>query len=537
VKPTGSVLLSILSSLSLLCAPCSFADQPGNGAPIAPGAKTVPADVPHALVASLGALSDETQAKLGFRCMTDEKQGVIINDVIPATPAAFSGLRVGDRVIESRLDSDVLSLTLDRDGQPVNLKIDPNFKPSVASDEDAQTQAPQGAPTSPFSLNAAQTKPVELNAQTSKPVELSAQETKPFSLNAEQRVRKEDMLKAEAAAKADNKPKIASVTSSRFNLQAKKDSLSDYRIELIVDRSNSMHKTDCPGGLSRWEWVGMQSSNMAASLAPMVPKGLTIVPFATDYDVFEHATASSIDHIFNSIHLQLGTRLYEPLADRLDRYLLHKTPDSKPLLIVVITDGRPSPKFETETVRNELIAASRRMTSPGDITVIFCQIGSGDPVGESYLRSLDTDLVSQGARYHFVHTLSFDQLTSGGLGRALSSAIKKYGSTEPTGARATLSAIPNGPPNFTGAPRFPDLILDNPRIGARGERHYINGKYFDLTQVPVDQAISITNQVDPLVREARIQAYGGGGRGRGGGHGGGHRHQNQWAQMHDDDSL
>ena len=77
----------------------------------------------------------------------------------------------------------------------------------------------------------------------------------------------------------------------------------------------SMRKPDCPGGLSRWQWCGQQAARLTQSLAPYVPNGLTIIPFATEYDVFEHATAQNIDYLFRRIGLQLGTRLYEPLAE------------------------------------------------------------------------------------------------------------------------------------------------------------------------------------------------------------------------------
>ncbi|MCC7531660.1 MAG: hypothetical protein IT342_24365, partial [Candidatus Melainabacteria bacterium] len=44
--------------------------------------------------------------------------------------------------------------------------------------------------------------------------------------------------------------------------------LSEYDVELIVDSSQSMRKIDCPGGLSRWNWCGIQAKHLGRQLAP-----------------------------------------------------------------------------------------------------------------------------------------------------------------------------------------------------------------------------------------------------------------------------
>jgi hypothetical protein len=234
-------------------------------------------------------------------------------------------------------------------------------------------------------------------------------------------------LMSEASAQGGRSSTPIDLEASRFSLEAEKNLqlLAHYNLELLVDRSMSMREPDCPGGLSRWEWCGTQAADLARALDPYVPNGLTLIPFATEYDVFEHASDKHIDYVFHNIGLQLGTRLFEPLAERLDNHFAHHTANTKPLLIVVITDGVPFPRFEPGLVKNELIEASEKMNKADEVTVIFCQIGERDRFGRQYLQDLDKNLVSYGARYHFVHTIAFDELQEMGLGQTLVACIKE----------------------------------------------------------------------------------------------------------------
>jgi len=291
----------------------------------------------------------------------------------------------------------------------------------LATNAQAQdaTSAEQSA--APFQLNAAQ---AHLDTTPTPKV-------KPFTLNAIQVGAPDDPLKADTNFLLDprgNPPLKAGVNTDHFALQASAAMrlLSKYNVELLVDRSQSMGQHDCPDGLSRWQWCGEQAASLAEAINPLVPQGLTIVPFATEYDVFENASARNIQYLFNNMQLQSGTRLFEPMAEQFDTYFANKSPNKKPLLVVVITDGVPVPKVEPVLVRNELVAASNRLKNPHDVTVVFCQIGCQDAKGQAYLEDLDQNLGQYGARYDIVHTIPFDSLQQYGLGPSLAAALQKF---------------------------------------------------------------------------------------------------------------
>ncbi|HEY9871781.1 MAG TPA: hypothetical protein V6D08_21690, partial [Candidatus Obscuribacterales bacterium] len=194
--------------------------------------------------------------------------------------------------------------------------------------------------------------------------------------------------------------------------------LSRYDLEIIIDRSMSMKRRDCPGGLSRWDWCALQATAVARALSPYAAHGLTITRFATDFDVHEHASAQDVANILELRDFQFGTRLSEPLAARLNQFFTRYKPGDKPLIIAVITDGVPYPRPEPRLVRQVLVKASRRITDPRQVNVVFLQVGGNDPRGRFFLWDLSTNLRSYGARYQYVRTVPFEVLTQIGLAQA-----------------------------------------------------------------------------------------------------------------------
>jgi hypothetical protein len=202
--------------------------------------------------------------------------------------------------------------------------------------------------------------------------------------------------------------------------------LSDYDVELIVDKSMSMRKMDCPAGLSRWDWCGAQANELGRQLNPYVPRGLTITAFAREYSVYRNSTPGNIADLFSRPSFGIGTRLAQPLSDRLNDYFIRRKSGTKPVLIAVITDGVPHPKSQPVMVASILVNASRQMKSANEITVVFLQIGARSRFGREFLNYLDNELVNNGAKYDFVKTVPFDHLAQVGLSQALVESIEQF---------------------------------------------------------------------------------------------------------------
>jgi hypothetical protein len=202
--------------------------------------------------------------------------------------------------------------------------------------------------------------------------------------------------------------------------------LADFDIELIVDESMSMRRRDCPGQASRWEWCGMQLQNLSNQLEQYTPNGFTLTTFGGAFETYPRARSTELRQLFAFPQFTLGTRLAAPLSARLANYFRWRKPNSKPLLIVVITDGVPAPREEPVRVADTLIDATHKMSSPNEVTIVFFQIGSANRYGRFFLDQMDNALTSNGARYDIVRTVSFEQLQQQGLTQSLISTVRNF---------------------------------------------------------------------------------------------------------------
>lgn len=276
----------------------------------------------------------------------------------------------------------------------------------------------------PFTLNASKTRENTTIARPS------------FNLNASkftQGVEQEDTQLSSGAPKFDVSAFKQAPLSGNVQNQAPLTGgvqavklLANYDIELIVDESLSMRKMDCPGGLSRWNWCGMQAGQLAKQLAPFVRNGFTLTTFAGSYNVYDNSTPENVMHLFQNPMFGLGTRMSQPLADRLNNFFNKNHNNGKPLLIAVITDGVPTPRREPLMVADVLINATRRMRDPRDVTVVFFQIGQADFRGQRFLTYLDNGLLADGARFDIVRNVPMERLSKIGLAQSLVDSISEF---------------------------------------------------------------------------------------------------------------
>ena len=215
-----------------------------------------------------------------------------------------------------------------------------------------------------------------------------------------------------------------------YRLDAKKTRiLSNYSLELILDRSLSMRRRDCPGAMTRWDWCAYQAREIASALSNYSGQGICVSTFGGEWDVEENCTPDQVAKIMNRHNFTFGTRMFEPLSLRINNHLKNRRPTDKPLLIVVITDGCPYPPPERRLVREEIDRIGRLIRKPHEITVVFMQIGSQDQGGKQYLLKLTNSAKNFGSRNQYVHTRTFDELVKIGLADALVQSIERYTST------------------------------------------------------------------------------------------------------------
>lgn len=316
-------------------------------------------------VGSFDILVDEIQNEFGFHCI-DGPGGLLVEGLKPQSPAYDAGLRNGDLIANASRSASEFKLSINRNGSKSMITLTPRL-----DKQPSQTRLSR------------------------------------FQLKVEQSARKQNPV---------------SVTSI-----SKK--LAEYNLELIIDRSMSMRKRDCPGYFSRWGWCGMQAEQLGQQIAATTRQGITITTFASDYFVYENQSADQIANVFNNSQLQFGTRMGEPLEARLNNALQNRRKNGKPTLIAIVTDGAPHPRYEPGLVTQVIINATNRMTNPQEIKVLFFQVGAQDFKGQRFLQHLDNGLQRYGARFDIVQTVPFDYLQRVGLAQAMADSLNNFRKT------------------------------------------------------------------------------------------------------------
>lgn len=219
--------------------------------------------------------------------------------------------------------------------------------------------------------------------------------------------------------------------------------LARHDLVLIIDQSSSMQTRDCPvsglgrvGGtvmgmllgpaasVSRWQWCRDQTINLAEQTRFVSAKGLSVVLFSGNYQVFPHVTVDKIPNIFRQASPQGGTNLTEPLRVTINDFFHRQTVSGgnvKPLAIAIITDGLPSSE---RNVCQVLVETTRQMRNPQDIKITFFLIGNSAYNGQAFVSEMEKNLPKYGAKFNIVRAISFWNLMKVGLSRALADALE-----------------------------------------------------------------------------------------------------------------
>ncbi len=207
--------------------------------------------------------------------------------------------------------------------------------------------------------------------------------------------------------------------------------LRGRHVTIIMDRSGSMKTEDCampmsfgafsPRSMSRWDWCLNQTVDLARQTAQVLPRGLTLVFFSSSDSVYQNVRSEMIPNLFSRNSPEGGTNLVGALKRQLDDYFRAQSMgNTEPLVLAVVTDGDPdSPRALKELI----VQATHRMTSPDQISITFLQVGN-DSKGGNLLDELDHGLTMEGAGYDIVSVTPFRQVLSRGLAKSLVMAVQ-----------------------------------------------------------------------------------------------------------------
>jgi len=191
---------------------------------------------------------------------------------------------------------------------------------------------------------------------------------------------------------------------------------------LIIDKSGSMSIKDQPNGKSRWDIMQESTLAIASKCEELDPDGITVYLFSGKFRRYDNVTSNKVAQIFQENDPSGRTDLASVLADATNNYFQRKAAGQTKAngeTLVVVTDGEPD---DRKSVMKVIIETSRRMERDEELAITFIQVGT-DTQATKFLKILDDELQSAGAKFDIVDTVTMDDMEDMTLREVLLNAI------------------------------------------------------------------------------------------------------------------
>ncbi len=198
--------------------------------------------------------------------------------------------------------------------------------------------------------------------------------------------------------------------------------LEDRDYTLIIDKSGSMSTPDQTGGRTRWQTAQESTLAVARKCEQFDPDGITLYLFSGRFKRLDNVTSSKVAQIFQENDPSGTTDLAGVLKDATDNYFQRKAAGQTKAngeTILVVTDGEPD---DRKAVMRVIIEASRHLDRDEELAISFIQVGT-DQTAAKFLKALDDDLQTAGAKFDIVDTVTLDDMEGMTLTEVLLNAI------------------------------------------------------------------------------------------------------------------
>jgi hypothetical protein len=198
------------------------------------------------------------------------------------------------------------------------------------------------------------------------------------------------------------------------------EELSMRNYILCIDQSGSMGEPVGRGNrTSRWSYAKESAVALARKLDTLDADGIDVFTFNKTFQKFSNVTADKVNEVFTKTSPMGGTDFVPVITAALD---LHFS-GNKPTTIIVLTDGEPSNGQEGQrALAKTLIGAANKIEGDAELAIQFIQVGD-DPGATAFLKKLDDELQSAGAKFDIVDSKTVDDLENMSMEDVLLAAV------------------------------------------------------------------------------------------------------------------
>lgn len=154
-----------------------------------------------------------------------------------------------------------------------------------------------------------------------------------------------------------------------------------------VDVSASMAKDDCPGSMTRIEYLKEKVKLFASEASKWDTDGIDVVTFGSNITAYEKVTAEKAGELitgFKANEMSTDTAALIRKA-----WQMHKAGNYPQTVLFVATDGEPN---DREAVKQVIIDITKEVKDEREFNISFLTVGKISPSLQAFLTALDDDL-------------------------------------------------------------------------------------------------------------------------------------------------
>lgn len=172
-----------------------------------------------------------------------------------------------------------------------------------------------------------------------------------------------------------------------------------------VDVSGSMAHNDCPGNMSRIEYLKEKVILFAQEASKWDTDGIDVLSFGHKITQYNGVTGDKAEEIIKKLSANEGSTDTAGLIRA--AYKLHKDAGKEQTVLFIATDGNPS---DPDAVKKAIIDITKDVKDEREFNIAFLTVGNIDAALRNYLTALDDELESAGAKYDIVDVKSLEEV-------------------------------------------------------------------------------------------------------------------------------
>ncbi len=191
---------------------------------------------------------------------------------------------------------------------------------------------------------------------------------------------------------------------------------------LMIDKSSSMATSDTPDGKTRWEIAQESTIALAKKCEEIDPDGITVYLFSGRFRRYDNVTSEKVARIYTENEPMGRTDLASVLEDGLENFFQRKAANQTKAngeTFIIITDGEPT---DRKALIRLIIEATQKIDRDEELAISLIQVGH-DKKATAFLKALDDQLQSAGAKFDIVDTVTVEDMQGMSLTDVLLNAI------------------------------------------------------------------------------------------------------------------